>query len=253
MKKFVLCLSLSFAALAANADELADANALFQKKSYPQALQAYTRLANAGNVEAQRHLGEMYWYGEAGAIDDAKAEAWFKKAAAKGDKTAVAALGVMQKRSARRADIDYWVTKYDGADLKSGKFSCAAPRIPAISKGNDDIKRVADKVEVWQDCYNGFVANMNAHATLESVVPDDLFKLFNQQETEAARARLEEARQRIVADASIGAKLTLADYAAWRSATEAWVKEHNELVKGSANDRSEEIEARRRNYAPPAK
>lgn len=255
MKKLVICLGLSLAfAGSARADELADANALFQKKSYPQALQLYTKLANAGNAEAQRHLAEMYWYGEAGAIDDAKAELWFKKAAAKGDKTAVAALDVMRRRTARRADIDYWVTKYDGADLKSGKFGCAAPRIPAISKGNDDIKRIADKVEVWQDCYNGFVANMNAHATLESVVPDDLFKLFNRQETEAARARLEEARQRIVADASIGAKLTLADYAAWRSATEAWVKEHNELVKSStASDRSSELDARKHNYAPPAK
>ena len=68
MKKIVICLGLLFAGLA-HADELADANALFQKKAYPQALQLYTKLANAGNAEAQLHLGEMYWYGEAGAID----------------------------------------------------------------------------------------------------------------------------------------------------------------------------------------
>ena len=73
MKKIVICLSLLFASVAL-ADELTDANALFQKKSYPQALQLYTKLATAGNAEAQLHLGEMYWYGEAGAIDNAKAE-----------------------------------------------------------------------------------------------------------------------------------------------------------------------------------
>lgn len=255
MKKLLICLGLSLVfAGSARADELADANALFQKKSFPQALQLYTRLANGGNAEAQRHLAEMYWFGEAGAIDDVKAELWFRKAAAKGDRAAVAALDVMKQRAARRTEIDYWATKYDGADLKSGKLRCVAPRVPAISKMNEEIARVAGGIEAWQDCYNGFVANMNAHATLESVVPADLLKLFNAQETEAAKARLEAARERIVADAAIGAKLTLADYAAWRSATEAWVKEHNELVKSStANDRSSELDARRNNYTPPAK
>ncbi|WLI87739.1 sel1 repeat family protein [Massilia sp. R2A-15] len=254
MKKLVLCLSLALAALAANADELATADALFQKKAYPQALQLYTKLANAGNVDAQRHLAEMYWYGEAGSVDDAKAELWFRKAAAKGDKTAVAALEVMKQRVARRAEIDYWVNKYDGADLKSGKFRCVAPRIPAISKVNDDITRIGNNVQAWQDCYNDFVANMNAHETLASVVPEDLLKLFNEQETAAATARLAQAREGIAAESSAGAKLTLADFAAWRSATEAWVKDHNDLVKSStASDRSNELDARRNNYVPNRK
>src|SRR6266571_6458393 len=101
MKKYLLCLALTLVlGSAAHADELADANALFAKKAYPQALQLYTRLANAGNVEAQRHLGEMYWYGEAGAIDNVKADGWFRKAAAKGDKVAIATLDVMQQREA---------------------------------------------------------------------------------------------------------------------------------------------------------
>ena len=47
MKRIVFCLSLLIAG-AAGADELADANALFAKKAFPEALQKYTRLANAG-------------------------------------------------------------------------------------------------------------------------------------------------------------------------------------------------------------
>jgi hypothetical protein len=46
----------------------------------------------------------------------------------------------MKQRVARRADIDYWLSKYDGAELKSGQFRCPAPRIPAISKLNEDIE-----------------------------------------------------------------------------------------------------------------
>ena len=51
----------------------------------------------------------------------------------------------MKQREARRADIDYWTTKYDGADLKSGQFRCVAPRIPAMSKVNEEINSVGDK------------------------------------------------------------------------------------------------------------
>jgi TPR repeat protein len=174
----------------------------------------------------------MYWYGEAGVIDLGKAEAWFRKAAAKGNKTAVAALDVMKQRELRRADIDYWISKYDGVDLRAGEFRCAAPRIPAISKTNEEITKVASSVEAWQTCYNGFVANMNNNSPLSKRIPADISVLLNQQELETAKAHLDEVHQRIAADASIGAKLLLADFAAWRSATEKWVSEHNALIKG---------------------
>lgn len=232
MKKTLICLGLLCAGLA-HADELADANALFQQKAYAQALQSYTRLANAGNAEAQLHLGEMYWYGEAGAIDDIKAESWFKKAAAKGNKTAAAALEVMKQRAARRADIDYWMTGYDGADLKSGKFRCAAPHIPAISKVNEEIASVGGKVGAWQECYNAFVANLNAHAKVAQRVPADIAKLLNEKEMDAAQAHIDEVHQRIAAAATIDAKLVLADFSAWRTATENYVGEHNAAIKSA--------------------
>jgi hypothetical protein len=253
MKKIVFCLSLLLAG-AAYADELADANALFQKKAYPQALQLYTRLANAGNAEAQLQLGQMYWYGEAGAIDDAKAEAWFRKSAAKGNKTAAAALEVMKQRVARRADIDYWISKYDGADLKSGQFRCPAPRIPAISKVNEEITAVAARVGAWQDCYNGFVRNLNESSPLVKRIPSDVSALMNEQEMNKARTYLDEVHARIAEDAKISAKLVLADFGVWRNATDAYIAEHNAIIKdGPSADRQQDIEARKRNYAPAAK
>ncbi|HZV64174.1 MAG TPA: sel1 repeat family protein [Telluria sp.] len=235
MKTCLFCLSLLLGS-SAFADELADANALFARKAYPQALQLYTKLANAGNVEAQRHLGEMYWYGEAGAIDNAKADTWFRKAAAKGDKVAVAALDVMQQRQARRADIDYWMSKYDGADLKSGQFRCPAPRIPAISKLNDEIKRVTEAMQGWQDCYNAFVVNLNNNAPLTKRMPADIAKLMNEAEMTQATAYLTDLHQRLAEDARISAKLVLADFGVWRDATEAYIAEHNEIVKSAPSD-----------------
>jgi hypothetical protein len=252
-KSLLVCLFLLLGA-PAFADELADANALFAKKAYPEALQKYTKLANAGNAEAQQHLGEMYWYGEAGTVDEARAEAWFRKAAAKGNPVAIASLEVMKQRAGRRADIDYWVAKYDGSELRSGEYRCAAPRIPAMSKLNDEIDRVSNNMKVWQDCYNRFVSHLNEVTPLTKLIPQDIVKLMNKQEMEQATAHLSEVHDNVAEGAKVSAKLVLADFAAWRDATEAYVAEHNEIVKGApSEERQRDIEARKRNYAPSGK
>lgn len=232
MKKYLLCLSLLVGAVA-HADDLSDANALFAKKSYPEALKLYTKAANAGNAEAQLHLGEMHLYGEAGAIDLAKAEAWFKKSAAKGNKTAVAALDMMKKRELRKDDIAYWTSRYDGTELKSGKYRCPVPRIPSMSKQNDEISAVAEKVQNWQACYNAFVENINASSPLTKLIPKDVADLMTKDEMDAASKHLTEVQGRIVEEARVGSKLLLADYAAWRDATDAYVTEHNKMVGGA--------------------
>lgn len=253
MKKTLACLSLLIAS-SAFAGELADANNAFEKKDYATALKLYTRLANAGNVEAQQHLGQMYWYGEAGEVDEAKAEAWFRKAAAKGNAVAIASLDVMKQRVTRRAEIDYWISKYDGADLRSGQYRCPAPRFPAMSKVNEEIDRVSASLKNWQDCYNRFVTHLNEVSPLTQLIPADVAKLMNKQEMEKATAHLEQVHANVAESARVGAKLVLADFAAWRDATEAYVKQHNEIVsKLPSEERLREIEARRNNYAPPGK
>ena len=232
MKKTLFCLTLLLSLCkAAQADDLSSANALFAKKDYPQALQLFIKAANAGNPEAQLHLGEMYLYGEAGSVDLVKAGSWFRKAAAKGNPTAIAALEMMKQRELRTEEIAYWTSKYDGADLKSGKFRCPAPRIPAMSKVNDEIASVAAKVQAWQACYNGFVENINAATPLTKRIPTDIANLLTKDELAAATAHLEGVQARIVEEARVASKLLLADYAVWRDATDAYVGEHNRMVK----------------------
>lgn len=253
MKTLLVCFTL-FCSQAAFASELTDADALFAKQAYARALPIYTKLANAGNPQAQLRLGEMYWHGEAGAIDVQKAEAWFRKAAANGNPKAAAVLELMRQREARRSDIVYWTSKYDGADLKSGAFSCPMIRVPAVSKTNEEIAAVTARMTAWQDCYNGFVRNLNASSPLVTHVPPDVVKLFNQEELDRATRYLDDLQVRLSEDAKITAKLALADFAAWRSATDAYVTEHNEIVKlAPSADRLKDIEARKRNYAPGGK
>ena len=229
MKTILLCLALL--AGAAHADDMSDAKKAMDNKDYATALKLYAKQDKAGNVEATYQLGTMYWYGEAGAIDLAKADQLFKKAAAKGSKHAAAALEVMKKRMERKSEIAFWTEKYDGSELVSGKFHCPAPRIPTMSRDNDEIQAVANRVGAWQDCYNAFVTNLNAADPLSKRVPKDLWDLMNKQETEAALARIQEAQTRISADAKINSSMVLADYAAWRKATEAYVEQANANVK----------------------
>jgi TPR repeat protein len=233
---------------AAIADELADANALLAKKAYPEALQKYTKLANAGNVEAQQHLGEMYWYGEAGAVDEPKAEAWFRKAAAKGNAVAIASLDLMRRRGEHRADIDYWVDKYDGSDLTTGQYRCPAPRFPSVSKQSDEIDRISASMTKWQECYNVQARALNEASPLTKRIPADVAKLINKSEMERAEKRLAEVYTNLTESAQVKAKLVLADFAVWRDATDAWVKEHNEIVKSTPSlEREKELENRRNN------
>ena len=233
-KTVLFCAVLLFGAAASattSADELADADALFAKKAYPEALQKYTKLANAGNVMAQQHLGEMYFYGEAGAVDMDKAALWFGKAAAKGNKVAIASLDLMKQREARRADLDYWMNKYDGSDLRTAEHRCPAPRFPAMSKVNDDIDRYSAKMKTWQECHNRWVEHLNSLLPLTKRIPEDVSKLLTKDEMEKATAHLKEVAQRVSEDTQVSGKLVVADFTAWRNATEAYVNEHNEMVK----------------------
>lgn len=246
-KTMLFCVAL-LAAGAACADELADADALFAKKAYPEALQKYTKLANAGNVVAQQHLGEMYFYGEAGSVDMDKATVWFRKAASKGNATAIASLELIKQRERRRAEIDYWIEKYDGSDIQTDEYRCPAPRFPAQSRQNDEIERYSAKMAAWQTCYNRYIEHLNAQTPLSKRIPEDIKKLFTAAELEKAQAHLAVVQEGLSENAKIGSKMVVADFTAWRDATEAYINQHNEIVKNAPSpDREKELENRRNN------
>ena len=137
----------------------------------------------------------------------------------------------MKQRQVRKDDITYWMSGYDGADLKSGKYRCPAPRIPAMSKVNEDIAAVSTKVQAWQTCYNGFVDNINAASPLTKRIPKDVADLMTKDEMAKATEYLGGVQSRIVEQARVASRMLLADYAAWRDATDAYVGEHNRMVK----------------------
>lgn len=229
MKKYLFCLSLLISGMAC-ADALSDANALYAKKSYPQAVQAYTKLANAGNADAQLKLAEMHLNGEAGAVDAVKADAWLRKSAAKGNKAAVAMIERNAQREARRAEIALWTSTYDASDLKSGEFRCPAPRFPAMSKLDDEIQRITGRMSDWETCYNKYVVNLNAASPLTKRIPKEVADAMTKEEMAKATAYLAEVHSLQAQEAKVTAKLVLADFAVWRDATSKYITEHNRIV-----------------------
>lgn len=68
------------AAGTARADDLATANATFDKKDYRTAIQLYKPLAEQGNTSAESVLGSMYFYGHGVEKDAVRAYMWFSLA-----------------------------------------------------------------------------------------------------------------------------------------------------------------------------
>lgn len=232
--KRVLCMVLLLVAGVAAADELSDANKLLQEKSFDKALPIYTKLADAGNPEAQFRLGEMYWYGDGTAVDLAKATLWLRKAAAAGHKDAAEDLAALKAREGRSADIAYWTTTYKGEDLTSGQFACPAPAIPEKSTTNKDIAEVSAAISTWQACYNRFVANINAAMPAGKRIPDDIANMMTPHEMAAARDHLQEVYGGVIASAQQSASAILAKRDAWHAATQEYVVAQNNETKARA-------------------
>lgn len=138
-----------------------------------------------------------------------------------------------QQRTARRAEIDYWIAGYDGSDLTSGPYRCPVPRFPSVSKVNEEIEYYGAKMKTWEACHNGLVQHLNATLPLEKLIPQDLARLMSKDEMERALAHLKSVGDNVSEETKVAGKLALADYDAWRNATEAYVKEHNEIVKNA--------------------
>ncbi|MFC5548273.1 sel1 repeat family protein [Massilia aerilata] len=234
---------LMLAAGMASANELGDAEKALRAKEYDKALPIYTKLANAGNAEAQFRLGEMYWYGDGAAVDMAKSQAWLQKAAAGGHGGAKETLDILKQREQRAADIAFWTSGYKGEDLVSGKYACPAPKIPTVSKTNDEINRIQAEIATWETCYNDFVASVNQVPPGVKRIPADVVKLMSPKEVEQAGAHVDDATVNVISRRQAEALAFTGDRDAWFTSTQQFVADAN--GKAESGKRLLEEEQRR--------
>jgi TPR repeat protein len=224
------------------ADELADADKLMAAKDYTRALPIYAKLAAGGNAVAQFHLGELYWYGEGTAVDMAKGDELFKKAADAGVADAKAALQMTPQRQAKLGQIDYYANKYDGSDIALAKFNCVKPDIPAMSTNVRDIKAVGVNVDAWLACYNGFVKNLNSLLPAGKAIPADLPNLMTDAEFAQSIARMDQAYAAAGADAKKQADSVNLAQAAWEAKTTEYVKTASARSQNALTQRQAETD-----------
>ncbi|MDB5961058.1 MAG: hypothetical protein JWP59_2352 [Massilia sp.] len=224
MKHWIAALVLVAGAGSVCADELSDAASALDKKNYAVAVASYTKLANAGNPEAMLRLGEMYWYGEGVPLDRAKGDALFAKAAAAGNQGAAASLKLSAQRQARMADIAYWTSGYDGADLTAGKYACVAPVFPPYSETKRAVAAVSDSYAAYIACYNAFIDNIGAAMPAGKRIPEEVALLMSEDELAQARAHLDKVYTAAAARGRAAADQTLAQNAAWAKGTEEYLK-----------------------------
>ena len=236
----LFCVAMAFASVT-HADELGTANQALQQKDYSTALRLLSKLAASGNPEAQLRLGEMYWYGEGVGLDRAKGDALFAQAAAKGSADAVAATGLSTRRAARSADIAWWTNGYQGTELTSGQWRCAAPAIPAQSTTNADITATAAAISAWSTCYNGFIDHVSQALPAGKAIPADVLDLMSEPELVQARQHLDTVYARVLASAKREATATIARRDAWHSATQSYALKENARIELDLKQSKEEL------------
>lgn len=225
MKRTIACMMVFIlGAGSACADELADAAKALNSKHYTEALATYTRLAQAGNPEAALRLGEMYWYGDGVALDRAKGDALFAKAAAGGSQEAAAASALTGQRADHLSAIAYWTTRYDGADLTAGNFHCVAPDSPKFSVSKQSIASVSAANDAYAACYNGFIDNLMNALPPGKRIPGDIAILMSEQELRQASEHVGKVYAAVAAREKRVADQVVANRASWVDATMAYFK-----------------------------
>lgn len=206
------------------ADDLAVANAAFAAKDYPKALTLYSQLAAANNPEAQLRLGEMYWYGEGAPLDRSRGDALFAKAAAAGNKDAIADLKLTAQRAQKTDAIAYWTTRYNGDDLTAGKFACPAPAVPAVSKTAEEVKALSASAVAWRTCYTGFIANIGDAMPPGKRIPEDVAIVMSEPELQQAKSHLDKVYNDVLQREKAKSLAVIAQLDKWQASTAVYVK-----------------------------
>lgn len=234
MKTLIAALIMSLVSTAACSDELADGIKSWESRDFIHAQQIFSKLANAGNPEAQLLLGEMYGYGEGVPEDPAQAARWLDQARVNGHRDAAQSLENVRQRGLRKADIARYVNGADGAVPTLASAGCVTPVLPEQSRSQVEIKAIDASIKQWRACYERFGSQLSAQSAAREI-PPELAKLMSLVELERARAAIDRAYAAAGAEALAFAK-----------ASDAWYANTKQYTIGMAKAAGDESARRQR-------
>ncbi|MGB9992404.1 tetratricopeptide repeat protein [Pseudoduganella rhizocola] len=240
MKRIVAGVLLVVLAGLAGADELADGVKAWEAQDFSRAHQIFSKLAAAGNAEAQLLLGEMYGFGEGVPEDPAQAASWLNKAKAGGHPDAAASLATLQQRGVRKADIAYYANGgYQAENLRLDKYACVKPVFPDASRTQPEIRKTQAEMTAWSACYQRFTQGLANVMPAGKAIPADVAQLMSLSELAKARASMDKVYAAIAAAGEAEGRAVLA-------ANDAWAARTKESVETMAKKTTDEQYARAR-------
>ena len=132
------------------------------------------------------------------------------------------------ERAARKTQIEFYTTGFDGGDAK---LSCVRPTIPPTSKTNEEIAKVDQAVKEWFDCYNSFVQRLNEAQPAGKKIPADVARIMRPDELAQARSRMHQVYATIGDGAEGTATALLAQHKAWQESTVLFATTKNAETK----------------------
>lgn len=225
MKKGIVLLAAALSCGIAGADELSDGIKAWEQQDYVQAHRIFDRLANAGNTEAQRQLGEMIGFGEGVPENLGVARSWLERARAAGNKDAAESLALVERRASHKADIQRYLSAFDGAGLALASYGCAQPAIPESSGTKPGIVAVHGQIDAFYECYGRFVKG------LQAALPPQTASLMNTAELAQAQAHMRGTLTRLAAEGRAQADAVALAEGRWVAATEKRVTAYDTIAR----------------------
>jgi TPR repeat protein len=232
MNKRIAVLVLALGCGMASADELSDGIKAWEQQDYVQAHRIFNKLAAAGNAEAQRQLGEMIGFGEGVPEDLAGARSWLERSRAAGNKDAAASLALVERRASHKAEVQRYLSAYDGSELALSNYHCAKPTLPEVSTTKKAIAAGHAQVSNWYECYGRFAKNLSAALAAPSGgIPVQTAEIMNTAELARARVRTGEVLAHVAAEGKAEADAIAAAERNWLAVTEQTVKANDEMAR----------------------
>jgi TPR repeat protein len=241
MKRSIGAVLLLLACASVRADELSDGIKAWERRDFAVAQTIFSKLANAGNPQAQLLLGEMYGYGEGVPEDLVQAERLLGLAGAAGNKEAAESLDNVRQRAARKADIARFA-EGGAAPQSLTDFGCVKPAFPEMSTSQKDIKAVTAKANEWRSCYQRYGAHLAAQPAGDKAVPPDIAKLMNLVELERARTSREQAYARAASVANEEAAAFGRASDQWYASTKDYALKMEKVTREESAQRQREFE-----------
>lgn len=185
---------------------------------------AASRQAEAGDPAAMLRLGEIYWYGDGVAADRDKGDALFKRAALAGNPGAAAYVKLSADRQQQLGEIRRWTTLIDARQLTGIAFDCEAPTFPPYSSIRIDAREVAKGLEVYRQCYNGYVDKLLGDVPEGRRIPAQVARVMSDDEFEQARLRVHTVVEAELAQLKVRVAPVLAERDRWIDRSRATIQ-----------------------------